>query len=332
MEHNLIQSYIKQLNTALKEAADGETIEDFKKLIALEGKFARKLRNIAGGKKVYRDFIFYIMEDKDLREARPYFRERENMYKDIINVAIRERKPNDLHKMRVNFLFCSFAIDQLKKSEKLDIQLGDIYQQIKQTREKIIHKHLHYALNRAKSFNTGVNHAMDFGDLIQVANEALVISVDKYVIDENSSPFHVMAMGRMISSLIASGDQSLAVTLGGNAPRKLYQIRKLLNKTPGLSTKEIGEMIGMIEEEVSLLMNVSSTKSLDQPLNKDDGEADVAITLKDFLPANVDEHNDPHLMIEKDNLMATAAEFFSQLTLLEQKALRLKGVNFKDYI
>lgn len=330
MENNLIQSYIKELSEALKEASGGqEVIEELKKLIQLEGKFTRRLRSVAGGKQKYKDFITYIVEERDLREARPYFRERENMFKDIINPAIKGRRPEMLHKLKMNFLFCSFAMETMSGK---DPQLDSLFAEIKRIREGLIHRHLHYALNRAKAFNRGIGHIVEFGDLIQIANEGLVIAVDKYVIDEQSSPFHTMAIGRMVAELISSGDQALPVTLGGQASRKLYQIRKLLEKTPGLNTKELADIIKIAEEEVALLMNAVVIKSLDESLNDDDGGDSPSITLMDFLPSIADEHNDPYLMLEKKDMLETAAQIFQTLTLLEQKALRLKGVNFRGYI
>jgi len=331
MEYNLIQSYIKELNEALKEAsASIETLAELQKLTDLELRFTKRLRTVAGGKKVYKDFITYIVEERGLREARPYFRERENMYKGTINPAIENRKPQVLHKMRMNFLFCSFAMKQM---EGADEALDKIFLELKQVRESLVHKHLHYALNRAKAFNKGIGRVVEFSDLIQIANEALIISVDKYVIDENASPFHNMTVGRMIASLIVSGDQALSVAIGQQASRKLYKIRKLLEKTPGLNTKELSVIMEIAEEEISLLINAASVKSLDEGLNSEEGDSDTpSITLMDFLPAIADEYNDPYLYIEKKDLLETAAEIFQTLTLLEQKALRLKGVNFKDYL
>lgn len=336
MEYNLIQSYIKELNDALKEVSGNETIEELKKLMQLEIKFTKRLRSVAGGKQAYKDFITYIVEERDLREARPYFRERLDTYKDTVNPAIKKRKPEILHKLKMNFLFCSFAMERKDEEGKSigmigkDAVLDNIYIDLKTVRAGIIHKHLHYALNKAKIFNRGIGHIVDFGDLIQIANEALIIAVDKYVIDDNSSPFHTMAIGRMISHLISSGDQALSVAVGGQASRRLYQIRKLLEKTPGLNTAELAAIIKVAEEEISLLINAVSIKSLDEPLDKEGSVGEI--TLKDFLPSLADEHNDPYLYLEKKDLLETAAQIFQTLTLLEQKALRLKGVNFKDYI
>ncbi len=335
MDYNLIQSYIKEMNAALKDASDITTVEQFKKLINLEAKFARRLRSIAGGKQIYKDFITHIVKDRDLREARPFFRERENMFKDIINPAIKNRHPNVLYGLRLNFLFCNFAIttltNKLTENKTLDTKLVDIYNEIKSIRESLIYKHLHYAVNRAKAFNSGANASVDFGDLIQVANEALISAVDKYVIDENASEFHTMATGKMISNLIASGDQASPVTFGPQASRRLYQIKKLLQKTPGLSTKELADIIGTLEEEVSTLINATKFKSMDENLGDEENDSVPTITLQDFLPALSDQYNDPYLIVEHRNLIQTAAEVFKTLTILEQKILRLKGINFDNY-
>ena len=64
--------------------------------------------------------------------------------------------------------------------------------------------------------------------IFQIANEALVISVDKYVMDEESSSFHSMAIGRIVGNLIENGEMASAATIGGHARKKLYQIRKIL--------------------------------------------------------------------------------------------------------
>lgn len=330
MEQNLIQLYIKEINEALKGVAEKETNDELKKLIGLELKFAKRLRSITGGKQKYKDFIFHIVEDKDLREARPYFRERENMYKDIINPAIMAKDTESLHRLRLNFRFCFFVMETMQNK---DIRLDDIYEQIKKTREGIIHKHLHHALNRAKSFSRGIGSVVDFGDLIQLANEALIEAVDKYVIDQDSTSFHNMAFGKMISSLITSSDSSLPVTLWPKASRKLYQIRKILEKTPGINTRDLSQILDTAEEEISLIMNASRYKSLDESLNGSEDDSEMpSITLLDFLPSITNEYNDPYLMIEREDMIRTAAEIFKNLTLLEQKALRLKGVNFKDYL
>jgi DNA-directed RNA polymerase specialized sigma subunit len=330
MEYNLIQTYIKDMNEALGSCSEESTIRDFYLLMQLESRFAKRLRSVAGGKQVYKDFIQMIIREKEnIMTSRRFFREREESYKEHIFVAIRKREAKDLHSFRINFMFCAFAIKNLKKQ---DSKLTELFNDIKQIRESLISRYLHYALVKAKSFNNGVNYNNDFGDLIQIANEALVDSVDKFVLDENGYSFRHMAIGRMIASLIASGDLSLAVTFGPQASRRLHKIKKVLEKTPGLSTRQLSEVMGIAEEEVSAIINASQATSLDADLGEDNSGDSPTVTLQEFLPAPTGDYTDPYVLSETSDLIKKATIVFNDLTILEQKILRLKGINFDKYL
>lgn len=328
IEQTAIQIYIKDLNEALESCSDDSTLKDFQKLMLLEDKFAKRLRSVSGGKKVYRLFIDMILREKEnLITARKYFREREIAYKEFVYPSIRTKEPNGLHKIRINFLFCVFA---MKNLEATDAKLNGLFEEIRQLRESLINRHLHYALNRAKAFNTGANSNVDFSDLIQLANEALVNSVDKYVIDETASSFRTMAIGRMVANLMASSDQALPVSFGGQASRQLYKIKKLLEKNSDLKVKDLSEIIGIAEEEIAALMNATSYSSLDAELDQEDGFGN-SVSLRDFLPAPSGDFNDPYVVAEMKDLIERSYEIFQTLTVLEQKILKLKGVNFEKY-
>lgn len=327
-EPTAIQIYIKDLNEALESCSDDSTLKDFERLILLEGKFAKRLRSVSGGKKVYRLFIDMILREKEnLITARKYFREREAAYKEHVYPSIRSKEPVGLHKIRVNFLFCVFAVKNL---ETKDAKLLMLFEEIKGLRESLINRHLHYALNRAKAFNTGANPNVDFSDLIQLANEALVSAVDKYVIDETASSFRTMAIGRMVANLMASSDQALPVSFGGQASRQLYKIKKLLEKNNDMKIKDLSEIIGVAEEEIAALMNATVYSSLDAELEQEDGFGN-SISLKDFLPAPSGDFNDPYAVTEMKDLIERSYEIFQSLTILEQKILKLKGINFERY-
>jgi len=328
IEQTAIQIYIKDLNEALKSCSDDSTLKDFQKLMLLEDKFAKRLRSVSGGKKVYRLFIDMILREKEnLITARKYFREREITYKEFVYPSIRTKEPNGLHKIRINFLFCVFA---MKNLEATDAKLNGLFEEIRQLRESLINRHLHYALNRAKAFNTGANSNVDFSDLIQLANEALVNSVDKYVIDETASSFRTMAIGRMVANLMASSDQALPASFGGRASRQLYKIKKFLEKNSDLKVKDLSEIIGIAEEEIAALMNATSYSSLDAELDQEDGFGN-SVSLRDFLPAPSGDFNNPYVVAEMKDLIERSYEIFQTLTVLEQKILKLKGVNFEKY-
>jgi DNA-directed RNA polymerase sigma subunit (sigma70/sigma32) len=330
VELNSLQTYIKELNQALQAEKAEEVNTQFKKLIALEIKFTKRLKVLPNNKQVYLLFIreFIKNKERDLRDARPYFRERLNMYKTVINPAIERSNYKALYHVKTNFLFCAFVIHNIAKP---DMELTQIYSEIKSLREDLIHRHLHHAISHAKRFKMVLGNTVEFNDLIQCANEALISAVDKYVIDKHSSEFHNMAMGFMIAYMISSGGLTLPVSIGPKAFRLLYRIRKLLSKTPGMSSKQISEITETAELEITELLNLSRTASLNKPLGPE-GEGRSTVTLQDFLPSPVNERTDPYLMLESKNLINTAAELFKNLTLLQQKALRLKGIRFENYM
>ncbi|MCS7092617.1 MAG: hypothetical protein NZM26_04665 [Patescibacteria group bacterium] len=325
----LIQLYVKELNQALKESSGVDVDAEIRRLSDLERRFVKRLCAVAGRKKVYKDFVDFILKEKDLRFARSYFRERENMYKDSINKAIRTRNYKALSDFNANYLFCLFSMNRLASKDQ---QLIEIFDQMKNLRESLVHKHLHYALNRAKSFSYMCysSNAIELEDLIQIANEALVVAVDKYVPNEQASSFRVMAIGRMISNLIANSTQIFPVTLGKGSSRQLYQIKRLLEKIPSLSTQDISDIIGVVQEEVSFLLNATAVSRLDEPIQSDT-EGKRTMFLLDFLASDADEFNDPFLALEKKDLLNKSLQMFHSLTVLEQKVLRLKGINFKSY-
>jgi hypothetical protein len=331
---NGIHVYIKDMAEAIKESPvdSNSVIKDFQKLNILEKKFAKRLKTVAGGKQVYRDFVKHVTRtDETLNSASKYFRERESKNKEAINNSIRKvktvRKENSIDgllNLNVNFQFCHFAIINIRPNRegRIDEKLTKLYQEIGSIRENIIKAHLHYALHRAKAGSRNIKNILEFSDLVQIANQALILSVDKYVLDENASPFHMMLMGRMTAEIISAGDQNLAVSIGRKGSRELYKINRLTSKLPNLTPKEISVILELLETEVVSLIAASSEISLDETLGDSSGGD---FTLKDVIPApsaNVYEK------VESRDLILKSVEFFKQLTILEQKALRLKGIRF----
>lgn len=330
MDHNLLQVYLKDVNLALSANIDSNVMDMLNELSSLEVKFFKRIKYVNGGRQTYRDFIHMISRDKEnLIVARKFFREREDAFKGKIYKAIMKKNVNDLLQYKANFLMCVFVMEKLTIKDK---RLALLFDKITKLRSNIIQSYLHFAINRAKSFNTGANYNVDFNDLVQIANEALISAVDKFVIDENSSTFRAMVIGRMTAGLIASGDQALCVTFGPQASRRLYQVKRLLEKQSDLSISEISAALDVSEEEISAIINASSVSSLDADLGDgNDGDA-PSITLKDFIPAPPDSYSDPYEQVEHADIIRKIYEQFQNLTVLEQKILRLKGVNFDQYL
>jgi RNA polymerase sigma factor (sigma-70 family) len=337
MELSTIQIYIKDLNEALQSTRDAVTEDQFKKLYQLEDRFSRKLKTVAGGKKVYKDFILFIRQTEGgIKTARQYFREREGTYVNTVNAAIDKNIPELMHKSSINFQFCKFAMEnigwnvnketgRLVKNVETHPDLVKLYTQIKDIREGLINKYLHLALNKAKTYRRPGTGVLEFGDLIQIANEGLIMAVDKYIASAEGSAFHTMALGRIVAHLIASGTFNSAVTIGGHGNKKLYRIKRLLEKTPGINVDQVAQLIDESVSEVQDLLAASSYFSLDQEIEDSD------IRVVDTIASPADYQNDPYVMVEQSDALNKIRAAFNSLTLIEKKVLILKGVKIEDF-
>jgi DNA-directed RNA polymerase specialized sigma subunit len=318
MDNTFIGAYIKDINNTLKNASQEDILVLFRELYDKEQSFAKKLQSTAYGRKVYLSFIQKIFKtDGGIKAAKSFFRARQHSFLDTVNKGIRNVKPELIYSVPINFRFCQFAINELNGKDQ---KLTSLFSDIKKYREDIITKNLYLSLNRAKVYNsTSRGKNIGFDDLIQISNEALVVAVDKYVMDGEESTFYQMAIGRMISGLIVHGTNLSSATIGVHHQKKLYQIRKVLQDSPGISNQEVANILKVAREEIDELLSATLYKSMDDRISEDSkaryGDTIVSNSWQDDMNK-----------LEKDDGISTMAYLFNQLTLLEKKVLLLKGV------
>lgn len=340
-ENNVLQRYILELNTELKGFDSAAVEKMFVKLIDLEKSFAKKLLKTGQGKRVYSDFINMIYKLKrSMLYVRPYFRQRESMYLNTINKAVEKNQPTKLYDAPVNFKFIMFAVARLEENEREDAKkkafkeqtqyvpvkfelnkdLAVIFEKIKSLRHEIMNNNLFLALSKAKGHarSHGGSFA-DMSDLVQIANEGLILAVDKYVPSEGSV-FATMAIGRMVANLIENGSNQSPVTVNSSGRKKLYRIRRLLEKNPSITRGQIAEILKVSEQEVNDLIEATHYLSLDQPVGAEDDR-----TMGDVTPDT--EMTDAYEMTENKDLFLKLLSAYEYLSVIEQKILKLKGVN-----
>ena len=233
-----------------------------------------------------------------------------------------------MYAVPINYRFCLFAIQTLENRSETDekkkqfyAQLEKLFAEIKILREEIINKHLYLSLHKAGIFKKSwAGGSSEFEDLIQLANEALVIAVDKYVMNDESSSFHMMAIGRIVSNLITEGSLTSSATIGQHANKKLYQIRKILQKRPNLTNQEVADILGFDESEVDDLLAATSYKSLDEKISED---SDTRLIDTFMAPSAGTEGFEE---VEDQEVRDVLHDSFGVLSLIEQKVLRLKGI------
>ncbi|HUM42293.1 MAG TPA: hypothetical protein PKI14_05025 [Fervidobacterium sp.] len=342
MTSRIIKSYLKDLNTSLNEKEDVEVSTLFKLLFQKERIFASHLQSTGNGKKVYMKFIQRTADsDGGIKTARSYFRARQDSFLNTVNKAIRDVEPKGMYDVPINFKFCKFAVDNLPKPDQ---KIFNLYNDIKTIREDIITRYMHLSLHRAKLFTTNTTNKMGnltFEDFIQAANIGLVDAVDKYVMEnenEDIKQFHFMLIGRISSSLINEfNDASTDVSVGEQAQKRLYQIRRWLEKNATSASKaDISKMSKDLEiqkEEIVDLLNatVSSNISLDSATgNNTDGQTTLHVDY--FNPEDHDytrKNNQEDVAIQ-NNMDRALRKVLNELSTLEKKILILKGVKINE--
>jgi DNA-directed RNA polymerase specialized sigma subunit len=333
-EYKLIKAYLKDIKDSLKKQQG--KVEDIlvllHRLFQMEILFSKKLRASGPGRKVYFKFIRFINRIKGgIKTARSYFRARQEIFKDTVNVAIRTNNPSLMHNIPINFQFCSFAmknIDRVNKDGKevnVEIikELSSFFEGIKKLRDEIITKHLYLSLSKAKVFGSTFK-SMEFEDLIQVANMGLVSAVDKYVHETDISSFHQVAIGKITAALISDGDNYADVTIGVNDRKKLYTIRKFLQVNPDATAEHVADSLEMELDLVSDLIMATKKRSLDEFVGENQEVRAVDLT-------SYEDQEDPLELVEKKDTLSKIDKVYEQLTLLEKKVLILKGINLGDF-
>jgi DNA-directed RNA polymerase specialized sigma subunit len=322
---NILQIYLKELAQEAHYSLDFNTNEKFKVLIKLEKQFAKCLRSFKEGREVYRQFVHYInVESSDLREARGYFRERLSNFVPVVNKAISKANMKDMYRLPINFRFCAFAMKKLKDSSgpKKEL-LQSIMSDMITSRNEIINQFLYMALNKAKVFNSkNRSGSVEFSDFISAANEGLLNAVDKYVLSDNSK-FHQMAVGFILSHLLTvQSSHSSAATLGTHGQKKLYSLKKALQKQTGnLNIPELSEILKIAEEDIADLINSTKYFSLDAPVNNHESHF-----ISDFIDLSDDNTSSALDMAEAKELLLQLSENIDKMSIIQKKILLLKGI------
>jgi DNA-directed RNA polymerase specialized sigma subunit len=324
-DNSILQKYIEELNIEIKDFDSFTVDKKFKELINLEKMFSKKLRKISEGQKVYADFVKEMRSTNRVDDARSYFRQRESDFiSSNVSESIQKGINSGLYASPINFKFIAFAMSRMTDVENKIFprkELISLFEKIKSVRNEIINNNLFLALGKAKIQGKSGGNSVDLSDLIQLANEGLIIAVDKYTPFENSVFAH-MAVGRMIANFIDSNFSSSPVTINKSAKRKLYRIRKLLEKNPNMSRPQIAEILKVAEQQIDELIAISRSMSLDQPMGIDDDR-----TMGDVM-ADPDNKPTAYENTESRDLVLKLLGAYKHLNIIEQKILRLKGVNF----
>lgn len=258
--------------------------EQVDQLVELERQFRDTLIAHRWGPGVFKDFVDFIcVERRNILDARPYFRERQEYFTNHISVAFHSRNAPALYECRFNHRFVQFVINKRAWAPKAKIR--QLAAAITAIRQELVTLNMPLAISRARIFysRTPKSH-LSYMDLIQIASEGLISAIDKFV-PPFSKAFRSTAMGRMTGNFIENYSETL-IHFFPTDKRRIYRANKLIGKQGkdvdvGSITEAVNNGIDSKHKtndaEISELLAAASTVSADTPIGDDESEIVTAV-------------------------------------------------------
>lgn len=336
------QELAARINNAIieNEGLIGDQKEQVELLFSLERKFQHAINKYSQTIDIYKKFInFIINENGNILSARPYFREKSDVFSKGITEAIKNNDPEALMKFDINYQLINFIVKNWKG--KFPERVEDKYKDFLEARRILIENNLPLAINRAKLFyrKTPRSH-LNLLDLIDICTTGLISGVDKFV-GNYTRVWRSVCIGRMVGYMIEEYSKT-DLRMYPNDKKILYranalkyrlkiddveELTKAVNESFEKDGKEGKKTPKLPIEEVHIrtLLNGSSFVSADSKIIGNGNEDDDWLTsgIYDFTASsdNVEEN-----VINKD-LMLKIIEAAEELEVIEKKVIRLKGVD-----
>lgn len=335
--NNLEQALIKY-EAVPEEELLAHQREQIRKLVALETKLREILITHPWGPGVYKDFIKHICDKrKNILAARPFFRERQGVFTRHISVALKNRNDKALYRYRFNWSFVDYVLNARKWPE--GGKVATVAREIAAVRQELLEQNLPLAISQARIFwaNTPKSH-LSYMDIVQIQCQALLLAIDKFVppndkrMSEKASLaafriFRAVAIGIMRRDRVNAYSETL-IHFYPKDKAIIYRALKALRKVVGevdheklakdVNRELDNEKIKTTGKEVAGLIAGASTVSADFSPDPD-GD-----TIIDTYPE--DQENRPDTMMEDQQAMSAMRVAADDLSLLDKKLLRLKGI------
>jgi DNA-directed RNA polymerase specialized sigma subunit len=318
MAKNLYTQFLSELNDILSSTIR-EDVEDYiLELIKIEEEFKKKLNSYKSGAKVYQNFIKHITEtQKNIRECKVFFREREDVVSNKIPNDLRTCNTKNLAKYRINFRFMKWSMDHDCPNKP---QMLKILNRASAVRQNILTQNLPLIINRSRLFQMKAKkNNIDYSDLMQIASEGFIDAIDKYV-PEVYGNFKSVSIGRMSSKMSSESMESM-VKLSSEDKKILYRANIAKYK---LKYDDFDKIFSFVRESYprikknqlqDIMMSSSGTSSIDVMKDKNVG------LREGFGEAP---ETQEYTAVDKD-LKQKLIESIDKLGYREQKVIKLKG-------
>ncbi len=303
--------------------------EQIERLAALEEKFRLALIKHGNGPAVYSAFTTHITEvRKNILAARPFFRERQEVFTTQIARALEARNPPRLYTCRVNYQFVNFAMKSAKWNP--GARPVKLARQIAEVRWELVILNMPLAISRSRMFygRTPKSH-LSFMDLVQHAAEGLISAIDKFELPY-TPVFRGVACNWMTGNFIEAYSETM-LHFFPKDKRRIYRANKFRARFPhgGYSATDLVTAVNQdlegsartTEDEIQDLVAACSPVSAD---TKAPGETED-------VPDNVARYEAPEecrpdVRVERADLRARLLEAASGMSIADQKLMWYRGI------
>jgi DNA-directed RNA polymerase specialized sigma subunit len=303
-------------------------------LVELETEFRQTLIKHPWGAGVYRQFVAFITEEKrNILAARPYFRERQDVFKERISYELKRGNEKGLYPFAFNYMFVRFALRAKPWSK--NSKIARIERQIVAARNELVEMNMPLAINRSRIFwkKTPESH-LSYMDLVQIAAEGLMVAIDKYCPAARSA-FAGVAIGRMVGFFIEQYSETM-IHFFPTDKRKIYRANKLASRfmqdANNVDWEKLAESVNVgVDDghktnanEIASLMLAASTVSADAQVSNNASDGDGENYMLDRFAAQTELQ--PDKLVEESEAFETMRTAIDDLSIFEAKYLRLKGI------
>lgn len=338
------QELARQVNETIisNEGMIGDQQDQVELVYSLEKKFKNQIQKYVQCESVYQAFIEYIKNEAgNILSAKPFFRERVSTFNKKISKSIKNNKPKALMKFDINYKLVEFIVQNWKG--KFPERAKKIYIKYVEARRILIENNMPLAINRAKLFYRKTpESSLSLLDLIDICILGLITGVDKHAGPYNKV-WRSVCIGSMVGYMIEEYSKTFIrmypvdkkILYRANALRyrlKIEDIEKLTEEVNEsfLKDKKMGRntpKLPISSIHILSLMNSSSYLSADNSIKSVDNSSDSEDNAIDaYNYASDDSVDTEEAVIFKDYLekLGVASK---ELTIIERKILRLKGVS-----
>lgn len=328
-----------------------------------EDEFRKKLSKHKLGLEIYSRFCKHFGNRPDddpqarrrgLLASRPYFRERQGVCAGPIGNAIRGASDPQapkakaalrrLMEFRINYNFVSFALDFIPAQDPLRSLAKTIFK----IRQTIVSQNAPLAISQARLFYRKApvkmrDHRFTAMDFVQIAIEGLMSAVDKFVVPPNVGKkpqeiqvWRAVAIGRMRGNFIEMFS-STSFHYNPGHKRILYRANKHLHQLPP-GERDFNRLARYVNQdleedglsttgaELSVLMGASAwvgDPSDHLSSNNENPSAPKTVTESAAAP----ESWQPDFRYEEHEVRSQIQKIISELPLMDQKLLLLRGID-----